>query len=364
LASVLGFFIIQKWDGDIRAMAILGADFFHPPVLAQVRQSTPAGYDGQFYIALAADPLLRQSETLKALDTPAYRAQRIFVPLLAWLVSLGNPTMATYSYVILCWMGAFFSVLLLGYWLLEEGHHPSWAILFLGSVGFWATVMRALPDAVALALVLLTLCCWKKEKHGPSIFFSVAASFARETSLLASAAIAFHEARHGHWERAIGVFILPLGLFLAWQATLEQIVSSPTAIVGQQNLGFPFSWVTFKFALLCRSFDLYSLSEWLCLGSLALSFLLCGSILPRLFRRDIMTTSFCAFCGLALLLKFQVMVEIFAYARVLLFLPCAAIPIGLGECRPWRRCSFLAIALLCALAGGSLLVAEMRPFWP
>jgi hypothetical protein len=44
------------------------------------------GFDGQFFLALAKDPLVGPA-TARALDSPALRAQRIGLPLIAWLLA-------------------------------------------------------------------------------------------------------------------------------------------------------------------------------------------------------------------------------------------------------------------------------------
>ncbi|HSY54339.1 MAG TPA: hypothetical protein VK785_07825, partial [Opitutaceae bacterium] len=49
------------------------------------------GFDGQLYAEMALDPLLRDPGMKTALDDPAYRADRILLPWLAWLGGLGRP---------------------------------------------------------------------------------------------------------------------------------------------------------------------------------------------------------------------------------------------------------------------------------
>jgi len=45
------------------------------------------GFDGQFFLALAKDPLAIAPTTAKALDSPVLRARRIGLPLTAWLLA-------------------------------------------------------------------------------------------------------------------------------------------------------------------------------------------------------------------------------------------------------------------------------------
>jgi hypothetical protein len=49
------------------------------------------GFDGQLYAQMGLDPLLRDPQLHVALDHPPYRAQRILLSWLAWIVGLGQP---------------------------------------------------------------------------------------------------------------------------------------------------------------------------------------------------------------------------------------------------------------------------------
>ncbi len=70
------------------------------------------GYDGQFYCQVATDPLLLNRQELQdALDIPAYRATRIFLPWLAYVGGLGQP----------CAIIQVYALLNLGFWLLLLG---------------------------------------------------------------------------------------------------------------------------------------------------------------------------------------------------------------------------------------------------
>jgi hypothetical protein len=59
------------------------------------------GFDGQLYAELALDPLLRDPGMKQALDDPAYRADRILLPWLAWLGGLGRPFWVLNAYAAL-----------------------------------------------------------------------------------------------------------------------------------------------------------------------------------------------------------------------------------------------------------------------
>lgn len=73
--------------------------------------NSPYGYDGQFYAQVAVDPLLRNPGFRQALDAPAFRAQRILMSAMAFVLGLGNPSAVIEVY----------AVLNLGFWLLLAG---------------------------------------------------------------------------------------------------------------------------------------------------------------------------------------------------------------------------------------------------
>src|SRR5712691_4311007 len=49
------------------------------------------GYDGLYYAQIAYHPSLTAAELQRATDGLSYRARRILMPLLAWMLALGNP---------------------------------------------------------------------------------------------------------------------------------------------------------------------------------------------------------------------------------------------------------------------------------
>ena len=78
--------------GNPTAFFRIGDRYPHPRSLPSdaIVHSGEAGYDGQFFLALAYDPAMRDPRTIAALDNPRYRARRILFPALAYLLALGN----------------------------------------------------------------------------------------------------------------------------------------------------------------------------------------------------------------------------------------------------------------------------------
>ena len=62
---------------------------------------SPLGYDGQFYAQIALDPSLERPDLRTALDMPAFRSQRFFLPAVAFLIGLGQPAAIITAYALL-----------------------------------------------------------------------------------------------------------------------------------------------------------------------------------------------------------------------------------------------------------------------
>ena len=203
-AAVLLGAAIRGASTDVRELYVLGDRFPHPPELEQVRHWRGTGYDGQFFGALAVDPLLLRPETAGYLDVPAYRAGRIGMPLAAWLVSLGNRRLALVVYPILVWCLSLLGVWVAARWLEEEGRPAVWALPLAFSVGLVPSMLRCVPDAAAVSLLLLGLWRERRGRAGPTAILTIAV-LVRETSLLGAGAIAVARWREGRRKEAVAL---------------------------------------------------------------------------------------------------------------------------------------------------------------
>lgn len=147
---------------------------------------TPDNYDGLQYAQIAYHPLLEADELRPAVDNLAYRAQRILLPALAWLLAAGQPAWIVHVYSVLNIAGWLVLAALL--WRLlpvNDGRGlVAWAGL-LFSTGVLGSVRFALIDLPALILVAAAL--WAAERARPraAVGWLAAAALTRETSLVA-----------------------------------------------------------------------------------------------------------------------------------------------------------------------------------
>jgi hypothetical protein len=151
---------------------------------------TPYGYDGQMYAQLALDPLLIGDAVFDGIDNPAYRARRIAMPLLAFLMGHGELMSILYSYALLNFVTwVLFALTLLRYLSPKNWSDIALIAALLISSGTLISLMRALTDFPAAALGISALLISQKGKIS-TLMLAFSALF-KETSLLSFGALVF-----------------------------------------------------------------------------------------------------------------------------------------------------------------------------
>ncbi len=196
------------------------------------------GYDGQFYAQLAVDPALRHPDMQDALDRPQYRARRIGLPLMAYVLGAGQTWWILQSYALVNLM--FWTLLFLLLWKTVGFHRVRdicLTIALLWTTGTLVSVSKALTDlpAVVVSLAAISLPI-------SSLWCLLILGFAgliKETSLLSYPA-AWDVFRKTGWWSVRGVaclliLVLPLALWLLY----VQMALALGRPVGSGNFGWP-----------------------------------------------------------------------------------------------------------------------------
>ena len=203
--------VILEAEGDPLALARLGTRYsINDP-------DGTAGYDGQFVYYTARD--LRPDDVSVHLDVPAYRYQRILMPLLARLFSFGNlqalPWVLAAIGIIAQSLGTWGVA-----WLLKRWDVNPWYAMVYGLwVGFVLAVRLDLPEPLAYGLIVAALWAVLNEKHGPAWMLYGLALFAKEVTILFVAAQGLVYLWRRQWRSAFGLgltTLLPYGLFQFW----------------------------------------------------------------------------------------------------------------------------------------------------
>jgi hypothetical protein len=155
---------------------------------------------------------------------PAYRQQRIFYPLLAWIISAGNPAwilvvLILLNYIGLCaiaWIGGAFAV--------STGRHALWGLAFSLYPGFIFTLSRDLTEIVASSLLLAGLLLSHQSRSGLSVMCLTLSVLARETTLILTVAILLSKAlsspKSGERKNVL-LHTIPVVVYTAWRAYLR-----------------------------------------------------------------------------------------------------------------------------------------------
>lgn len=199
------------------------------------------GYDGQFYAQLATDPTLNNPAFQNAIDEPAYRARRIFLPFLSYVLALGHPAVAIYIY---CSLNIFFwyaFAWIVWRWLEVSNWRDfaKWVACVL-SMGVMDSVKYSLTDLPSIFVILIILRYAGGKRTLRSTSF-IASLFLKETNLLALAAVPRLEGPIRNWIKPLiywaGTGLLGIAVFMGWYAYINLHFNSFHGISG--NFDWP-----------------------------------------------------------------------------------------------------------------------------
>ncbi|HVP66769.1 MAG TPA: hypothetical protein VMT17_05845, partial [Anaeromyxobacteraceae bacterium] len=300
--------------------------------------------ESQFFAALATDPLLLRADAWSYFDHPSYRATRIGLPLLAWIIAGGQEARAIWVYQLLCWLLSALLVWVVASWLEHEGHSPWWAASLALSAGVVSSSFSSLPDAGACTLMALALAIERRASGMTSPLLALSA-LVKETQLISSAAVAASDARDRRYWRAALHLAVPVVLVAAWRVYLSTRPGFGE-LSTNDNFGVPFAWVAEK---LDAPLDLL---EVVGLIGLALSFLAAVSLVPSFPKWTAATFAYVGFAAVALFLTRMVYVpNWYNYCRTLLPLPVLAVVLAERERVFWRRWLLRSVSLAWAALG-------------
>lgn len=212
------------------------------------------GYDGTYYAQIALHPLLQEPALDRALDNPHYRARRVLVPWIAWLVGAGQPWWILQAYAVvnaLGWLG--FAWLLLAWFPATSGQNfLRWAG-FLFSAGVCLSVRHALLDGPALLLTALAVRAIELGWRRRGVAGLALATLTKETSVLSAAVLVGEWPRRGRdWVSLAlqGLAVVgPLALWMVYVASRF----GPVADAGDGNFTWPLAGLIGKMLELAKS---------------------------------------------------------------------------------------------------------------
>lgn len=365
VAAFLGwsFFILivadGRYAGDIRGFLCLGEYTPHPGALAAAPKTSRDGYDGQFYAALATDPFMRNHETVAAMDNPAFRGSRLMIPLLAWILSLGNAGVAVYIYQFLCWTLGIAAVVLVARMLGEDGRCPAWALILILSGGLAASLIRTTPDAATVAFILAALWFHRRGRFGAALGFVMAAVLSREIAAIVALGLAVAELRERKFLRSVAFVAAPAAVWLGWKVYM-QIWLGTAFTAGENIFGSLFSWVARKIGEIIYGLVASPSMEIAGLLALAASLVGLAAVASQKSRWTAPEYTFLGFSVLIPLMSYSVYIEAWGYTRILIVLPFLAILVAERQKSAWRRWSLRSVAIAYTIVGVIMLTGELR----
>ncbi len=149
-----------------------------------------AGYDGQYYVQLAVDPLLTDPSIDRALDSPPFRARRIFFSWTAWLMGFGRPSWVVQAYCVqnvLFWLA--FAVWLRWRFPGDTAEDLVIWTACLFTPGMLDSTRLALIDGPSACVLALGVEAIERGRSLTGALVLGAAGLARETNLLAGVSV-------------------------------------------------------------------------------------------------------------------------------------------------------------------------------
>lgn len=190
------------------------------------------GYDGQFVYYIARDPL----GAAPLIDVPAYRYQRILLPVFGWIAAFGQTLLLPFSLLSINLIALATSTAVLEQMLVKRRVSRWYALGYALALGTLGGVRMSLSEPLAYGLSIIAL--WfiaDRDQLGWGALAFAGAVLAKETTILIAAAYGFHLLFERKILRALGYGALILVPFTLWQITLWRWLGSPGIGSGGAN---------------------------------------------------------------------------------------------------------------------------------
>jgi hypothetical protein len=201
----------EQWNPS--ALAMIGAGFRNGAPMDKQAE----GYDGQFAYAIALDP--NPANLTEKLDVPAYRYQRIFYPLLARIVGLGQPALIPWALLLVNLLAHLGGTALLEAWLTANGVSRWYALTYAFWAGLAIPVRGDLTEPLCYALVVAAFWAQQRGRTGWAALALGLAIFTKETALIFLAAQWAAALFERQW-RTLLIALAPLVPFAFFQGWL------------------------------------------------------------------------------------------------------------------------------------------------
>lgn len=263
LALVYALAVVATQGGP-RALVTLGDRYADGDPLNDVGSE---GYDGQFVYYIARDP----SDAARFLDVPAYRFQRILLPVLGRTLAFGQTDLLPWTLLAVNLIALAGGTLALEQLLMREGVSRWFALGYGLALGTLGAVRLTLPEPLAYGLALGGLLLFGRGRWLPAALLFALAALAKETTLVLAAAVGWHLLWQRRWPDALVFGVVALLPFAVWQLVLTDRLGA--AGVGAGG-ALATSFEIIPFAGVIRILSEGGLTVFLVLGAILFPFVL------------------------------------------------------------------------------------------
>ncbi len=174
------------------------------------------GYDGQWVYHIAVNPITAPPH----LDVPAYRLQRILLPVLAHLLALGQPALIPWTLLLLNLAAFVGGIIVLEHLLKTAGVSRWWALIYGLSAGILMPVRLSLNEPLAYALALAAIWLERKGRLWLAAAMFALAGLAKELTLIFVLGYLLWMVLERRWRDALRLGLVAWAPYLVWQAVL------------------------------------------------------------------------------------------------------------------------------------------------
>ena len=211
LTTLLLITIVVAAGGDPLVLARVGERY------AVGDPNGSEGYDGQFILSIAQDP--RPANVAPHLDVPAYRYQRILLPLLARLFSFGSSAAIPWLIPLLGLLAHTAGAWAVGELFCSWGINRWYSLIYAFWAGFTRALVVDLPEPLAYGLVAGCFLALQRERNLVGWLLLGLSLFAKEVTLPFVFAVLVADLLKRRWRAVLGLSLmalLPFVLFQVW----------------------------------------------------------------------------------------------------------------------------------------------------
>ncbi len=253
LAAILILLVLTagRWEfggRDISRFMVCGDRITNPdetPIPLQVLTNSN-GYDGQFFARLAFAPFTRKHSAYGIkLGSPSYRQQRIFYPVMAWILAAGNVEFIPWTLVLVNFLAMIGIAVVSAKIAKNFNLHPGYGLLPMLSCGLILSFGRDLAEPLTAFLVISALYFLLHKKIFWCALTASLSVLTRESSLITFAAVGLlmlgysFSDKPRFRDKSFLWLLLPLCTYLLWQAYLRSVWGSPPVTSGPTLCPYP-----------------------------------------------------------------------------------------------------------------------------